>query len=100
MFEAMSQNLTSVTIFPAMRNALEWLLCGSTTILAYNSNMAVRYVAEVPQKYENAHNSFIIEASNENFISIAIFPPLVKTMEWPLCESTITLAYNSNVTAK
>src|SRR5437899_67817 len=97
MFEAMSQNLTSVAIFPVMRNALEWLLCGSTTILAYNSIMVARQVAKISQKYECAHKSSIFEPTRQSFKFISIFPANKKIMEWLLCESTIILAYNSNM---
>src|SRR5437899_2796435 len=97
--EARNDDLTSVAIFPAMMKTMEWLLCESTTILAYNFNMAAMYVAEIPQKYENAYISSIVEARNENLTSIAIFPAVMKTMEWLLCESTTILAYNFNMAA-
>ena len=80
-----------------MRKTLEWLLYESTTILAYNLNMAAMYVAEIPQKYENAYNSSIVEARNDDLTSVAIFPAMMKTMEWLLYDSTTILAYNSNM---
>ena len=39
-FEVRRKNLTSVPISYAMGNTQVWLLCESTTIWAYNSNMA------------------------------------------------------------
>src|SRR3989442_379562 len=99
-FEARSQTLTSVDIFHAMRNTLEWLLCESNTILAYNSNMAARLVSEGPLKYENGHNSSIFEARSQNLTSVDIFHAMRNTLEWLLCESTTILAYNSNMAAR
>ena len=89
--------MISVAIFHAMKKTLGWLLCESTTILAYNSNMAARQVAAVPQKYENARYSSIIEVRNENVTSISTFSAMRKAMVWLLCESTTILAYNSNM---
>src|SRR3989442_1744883 len=92
--DSSNENLTSIASLSDMMKTTEWLLCESTTILAYNFNMAARYVAEVPQKHENAHNSSIVEARNENLTSAAIYPAMMKTVEWLLCESTTILAYN------
>ena len=92
--------MISIAIFPAMMKTMEWLLCESTNTIAYNFNMAAMYVAEVPQKYENAHNSSIVEARNENLTYVAIFPAMRKKLEWLLCELTTTLAYNFNIVAK
>src|SRR3989442_946680 len=99
-FEARSQTLASVDIFRAVRNTLEWLLCKSNTTLAYNSKMAARLVSEGPLKYENGHNSSIFEARSQTLTSVDIFHAMRNTLEWLLCESNTTLAYNSNMAAR
>src|SRR3989442_11640559 len=83
-----------------MRNTLEWLLYESTTILAYNSNMAARLVSEGPLKYENGHNSSIFEARSQTLASVDIFRAVRNTLEWLLCKSNTTLAYNSKIAAR